>query len=137
MRVLIKIGCCVIFCFIVSCSKYSGANKPTVLNHIVNDTSLPFSNESAVIQFYQTEGFDPVWIAKIVISKTQWGNIKNVLSNKISDRGTYQNTVTASAQWWKPANIVFEKQYIEVDRLIHVYVSEENGFIILYIECIT
>jgi hypothetical protein len=107
------------------------------LNKIGHETGLPFPSESKIIYFSEPDRFvDPVWVAKVIIPTSWYGNFKTALFEKTADNTVYHGALAGSTIWWKPMDVVLSKQYL-ADRqtFVNVVVSKEDGEFAVYIEC--
>lgn len=107
------------------------------MTKIASETGLIVPIESRLIHFFEPERIvDPVWIAKIMIPASSYGEFEESLLEKTPDNTTYMGALANSAMWWKPDNVVVKKQYLfDRQTLVIVVVSREGGEFAVYVEC--
>ena len=107
------------------------------LNRIESETGLVLPAKSKLIHFLEPERFvDPVWVAKIVMSKSSYQGFKEAVLEKVTDRTIYDGVLANSTSWWKPTHVVLTKQYLaNRQTFVVVVVSKEGEEFAVYIEC--
>jgi len=107
------------------------------LSKIATEIELTFPVGSKVVNYAEPDVFvDPVWVGKVIIPTASYDGFQQAILKKEDDSTMYDGALANSTSWWKPINIVLQRQYIvNSNSFVKIVVSREGEEFVVYIEC--
>ncbi len=139
MSLLIRFIFLLVLVCTISCrDRNEEQSMDSQMNRIENETRLSFPTNSRLDHFVEFKAFvDPEWVAKVIVPASSYENLREILLAKSPDNTDDIDAIVDSISWWKPANVVLTKQYLDSgNTIVKVVVSKDDEEYAVYIECV-